>query len=178
MIMGELVVWVGVPLAGMFVMVALLRSRVIGKKRLPALPTSGSLAVQDLGKYYELREPPIAWERISALTTKSAGSAEAVGHVILTPTVLEFCSVSGGKLRLAFDLFVDAIDKMTFDRRAFLPGQVGPGQGLLVIFSSSGETRLVATAGFAEKLKRAIMRSRSNAKRISGEVRAASAHSA
>ncbi|HEY3500120.1 MAG TPA: hypothetical protein VGK73_35765 [Polyangiaceae bacterium] len=161
--MGELVAFVAALAVVVIASVALVRLGVLGKKRLPPLPASGPLAVTQLGKYYELRDPPLAWERIRGWDVNQAvdlGSVPPVEHVILTPRLLHFCTVSGGKLRLVFNFFVDAIERVTFNRSAFLPGEVGPGQGLVVIFTPSGQTRMIATAGFAEMLGRAIRRAR------------------
>ena len=59
--MGEIVVVLVVAAVAFALVVGLVRLGVIGKKRLPPLPASGPLAVSHVAKYYELREPPLAW---------------------------------------------------------------------------------------------------------------------
>ena len=80
---------------------------------------------------------------------------QTIDHVVLTGRLLDFCSASTGKLTLVFNFLVGAIQKVSFE--AGLPaGAVAPGQGLVTVYTPSGQTRLIATQHFALTLERAI----------------------
>jgi len=155
-----------VPVVLGIAVVSLFRMGILGKKMLPILPASGPLPVAELGQYYELREPALAWERVRGWDLNEPVSFQQpapIEHVILTGRVLDFCSAKSGKLELSFNFLVGAIQSVTFDPGALPPGSFASGQGLVTVFTPSGETRLVATQGFVDALKRAMAESRRTA---------------
>lgn len=148
-----------VPVVLGILIVTLFKAGVFGKKMLPVLPTSGPLPVADLEQYYDLAQPAIAWERVRGweLNDPVALNRPApIEHVVLTPRLLDFCTEQGGKLRLVFNFLVGAIETVTFEPNAAPQGTVAPGQGLLTIFTPSGQTRLFTTQGFVLELEQAM----------------------
>jgi hypothetical protein len=148
-----------VPVVLAIVVVSLYRLGILGKKMLPMLPESGPLPVAELGQYYELTQPALAWERVRGWELNQAVAVDLpapIDHVILTPRLLDFCSARTGKLVLEFNFLVGAIETVTFEPGGAPRGSVAPGQGLLTIFTPSGQTRLFATQGFVLQLEQAM----------------------
>lgn len=155
-----------VPVVIAIAVVSLFRMGVLGKKMLPQLPDSGPLPVAELGKYYELREPALAWERVRGWDLNEPVSFQApapIDHVILTPRLLDFCTAKSGKLEMVFNFLVGALQSVSFDPGALPPGSFAAGQGLVTVFTPSGETRLVATQGFVHALQQAMAEARRTA---------------
>jgi hypothetical protein len=148
-----------VPVVIVIAVVSLFRMGVLGKKILPQLPESGPLPVAELAQYYELGLPALAWERVRGWDLNEPVSFQApppIEHVILTPRLLDFCTAKSGKLEMVFNFLVGAIQSVTFDPGALPPGSFATGQGLVTVFTPSGETRLIATQGFVNALKQAM----------------------
>ena len=147
----------GVPILLLIAVVTLFRLGLFGKKTLPPLPEGSPLPVADLSQYYDVSGPLLAWERVRGweLNQGMMSAPAPIDHVVLTGRLLDFCSASSGKLTLVFNFLVGAIQKVTFD-----PGQpagmVAPGQGLVTVYTPSGQTRLIATQHFALTLERSI----------------------
>lgn len=140
--------------------VTLFRLGILGKKMLPVLPSSGPLPVAELARYYELTDPPIAWERVRGWELNepvNLGATAPIDHVVLTERLLEFCSGASGKLMPVFNFLVEAILEVTFEPA---PAGAAPGQGLVTVFTPSGKTRLLATEDFARTLREAVARAR------------------
>ena len=149
--------YIGAAIFALILVVSLVKARVFrGRAKLPQLPPAGPLPLGELSKYYDLNQPPIAWERVRGWSLNEApptlSSPAPIDHVILLPTLLEFCSGASGKLELAFNFLVGAIQRVEFDPNA-LPGT---GQGLVSVFTPSGRTLFVATPAFAQTLDRAV----------------------
>lgn len=143
----------------------LLVRQFMGKAPLPALPESGPLPVADLQKYYAINEAPLAWERVKGWDLNQVPNSwvepAPIDHVVLTPTLLEFCSGQSGKLTLDFNFLVRAIQRVDFDPGALggtpLAGvSAGSTKGLVTVYTPSGQTKLVATAGFANLLQQTV----------------------
>jgi hypothetical protein len=140
---------------------SLFRMGILGKKMLPTLPSSGPLPVADLARYYELRDTPIAWERVRGWALNEPVNLEVtapIDHVVLTTRVLDFCSGASGKLTLVFNFLVGAISQVTFE--AAPVGAAAPGQRLVTVFTPSGQTRMLATPDFAHTLQQAVTKAR------------------
>jgi hypothetical protein len=150
-----------IPVLLVIGVVTLFRMGILGKKMLPVLPPSGPLPVADLARYYELRDTPIAWERVRGwgLNEPVNFATTPIDHVVLTTRLLDFCSGTSGKLTLVFNFLVEAITQVTFDPAP--AGAAAPGQGLVTVFTPSGQTRLLATADFARTLQQAVAKARS-----------------
>jgi hypothetical protein len=147
-----------VPVALLIAVVTLLRMGVFGKKPLPVLPEGSPLPVAELTQYYEVSSSPLTWERVRGWELNQvlmASSPPPIDHVVLTGRLLDFCSASSGKLTLVFNFLVGAIQKVSFEP-GVPTGMVGPGQGLVTVYTPSGQTRLIATQHFALTLERAI----------------------
>jgi hypothetical protein len=158
-------VYLGIGAAVVFVVVAVLVSRVLAAKtRLPPLPAFGSLPLADLPRYYALREPGLAWEAVRGWDLNErplALTAEApIDQAILTPRLLNFCTGRDGHVRLLFNFLVAAIERVDFDPAALPPGLAPPGFGLATIHTPSGQTLMVASAAFIEMLRNAIAQAR------------------
>lgn len=151
--------YAGAALGAVIVVVSLVKSGLFGKAKLPPLPPAGPLPVADLSKYYDVNQPPIAWERVRGWnlneTPPSLRAEAPIDHVVLLPTLLEFCSGASGKLELVFNFLVGAIQRVEFDPNAL----AGSGQGLVTVFTPSGRTLFVATPAFAQALDHAVRRS-------------------
>ena len=76
--------------------------------------------------------------------------------MILTARLLDFCSARSGRIRLVFNFLVQAIEGVDFDPNALPPGIAPSGFGLATIHTPSGQTLLVASAGFVQALRAAI----------------------
>ncbi len=155
-----------VPVVVVIAVVALFRIGILGKKLLPQLPTSGPLPLDELSKYYELKAPPLAWERVRGWDLNQPvdlNSPAPIDQVVLTHRLLDFCSGATGKLELVFNFLVEAIRDVRFEPSALPQGVAAPGQGLVTVFTPSGEARLIATADFARVLQRAVAQARSQA---------------
>lgn len=149
--------YAGAAIGVVIVVVSLVKSGLFsGKAKLPQLPPAGPLPLADLPKYYDVNQPPIAWERVRGWNLnevpQTLGAPAPIDHVVLLPTLLEFCSGASGKLELVFNFLVGAIQRVDFDPNA-LPGS---GQGLVTVFTPSGRTLFIATAAFAQALDRAV----------------------
>ena len=152
--------YAGAAIGVVIVVVGLVRSGLLrGKAKLPPLPTAGPLPVADLSKYYDVNQEPIAWERVRGWnlneTPANLGAPAPIDHIVLLPTLLEFCSGASGKLELVFNFLVGAIQRVEFDPNV-LPGT---GQGLVTVFTPSGRTLFIATAGLAQALDHAVRHS-------------------
>jgi hypothetical protein len=156
--MDQLAPLLVIPVLAALGVVTLFRLGVLGKKMLPQLPMSGPLPVADLGKYYD-RESPLAWERVRGWELNQpldlSGPAP-IDHVVLTNRLLDFCTGSTGKLTLVFNFLVEAIQTVSFEPATLPANAVAPGQGLLTVYTPSGQTRLIATGEFARKLQQAV----------------------
>lgn len=134
------------------------------KSNLPLFPPSGPLPLGELGKYYSIKDQALAWERVRGWplnhTPHTLAEPGPIDHVILTPRLLDFCSGSTGRLELDFNFLVAAIQRVEFDPNA-LPG--AHDQGLLTVYTPSGQTRLVTTSGFAQTLHQAVARAQAAA---------------
>jgi len=142
---------------GIIVVFALFRLGVLGKARLPPLPEAQPLPVAELSKYFDLREPALAWERVRAWDLNhqppSFHTPAPFDHLILTHRLLDFCSGASGKLVLGFNFLVAAIENVEFDPNALAPGGT---QGLLTVYTPSGRTFAVTTPAFAQALQQAV----------------------
>jgi hypothetical protein len=122
------------------------------------------MPLAELGKYYALREPALAWEKVRGweLNQQPAnlGAPGPIDHIILMPRLLEFCSGAGGKLTLVFNFLVGAIQHVAFDPAAVPQGIAPPDVGLVTIHTPSGQTPLLASAAFAQALQQAVARAR------------------
>lgn len=151
--------YAGAAIGAAIVVVSLARSGLFGKAKLPPLPSSGPLPVADLSKYYDVNQPPIAWERVRGWnlneTPQSLSAPPSIDHIVLLPTLLEFCSSASGRLELVFNFLVGAIQRVEFDPNAL----GGGGQGLVTVFTPSGRTLFVATPAFAHTLRHAVRHS-------------------
>jgi hypothetical protein len=138
--------------------------KLFAKSNLPLLPPAGPLPVSDLGKYYDIKGQALAWERVRGWRVNqmphTLGDPGPIDHVILTPTLLDFCSGSTGRLQLDFNFLVGAIQRVDFDPNALGGGQ---DQGLLTVHTPSGQTRLVTSSGFAQTLHGAVARAQTSA---------------
>jgi hypothetical protein len=149
-----------VPIVLAIGVVTLFRLGIFGKKMLPALPASGPLPMAELGRYYDVGEAPLAWERVHGweLNQPVDMKVAPVDHVVLTPRLLDFCSGATGKLTLVFNFLVRAIERVTFEPGP--PAAGNPGLGLVTVFTPSGKTHLIATAEFARTLQESVARAR------------------
>ena len=156
----ETLTYAGAAIGVVIVAVSLAKSGMFsGKAKLPPLPLAGPLPLADLPKYYDVNQPPIAWERVRGWNLNEAppnlNAPAPIDHVVLLPTLLEFCSGASGKLELVFNFLVGAIQRVDFDPNA-LPGT---GQGLVTVFTPSGRTLFVATPALAQTLDQAVRHS-------------------
>jgi hypothetical protein len=152
-----------IPVLLVIGVVAAFRMGLLGKKMLPMLPASGPLPVTDLAKYYDVRDAPLAWERVRGWDLNepvNLGATAPIDHVVLTSRLLDFCSGASGKLTLVFNFLVEAILQVTFEPA---PAGAAPGQGLVTVFTPSGQTRLLATQDFARTLQQAVSKARGQA---------------
>jgi hypothetical protein len=131
-----------------------------GKAKLPQSPALGAMPLGELGKYYTLREAPLAWEKVRGWnvneTPSNLSAAAPVDHIILMPRLLEFCSGASGKMKLVFNFLVAAIEHVEFSPTAMPPGSVPPGFGLVTIHTPSGQTLLIASSAFAQALEQTV----------------------
>jgi hypothetical protein len=146
---------------GCVTVAAVVVSRVLlGKAKLPPLPPFGPMPREDVGKYYALGEPAIAWEAVRGWNVNEmppAFNAPApVDHVILTPSLLEFCTARTGRLARVFNFLVAAIQHVEFNPMGLPPGFAPPGVGIVTIHTPSGRTLLVASGAFAQALEHAV----------------------
>ena len=134
----------------------------LGKAKLPPYAPFSPMPVPEVGKYFDLKEPAIAWEAARGwnLNERPARLDQpgSVDHLILTARLLQFCSAKGGSLSLVFNFLVAAITGVHFDASALPPGIAPPGHGLLTVLTPSGSTLLIASAPFARALDEAVLR--------------------
>jgi hypothetical protein len=163
--MDSMAIYAGGAIVAVIFVILLLRSGVFGKAKLPPLPEAGPLPVAELSKYYDASDP-IAWERVRGWELNQApptlNAPPAIDHLILTPRLLDFCSSASGKLELAFNFLVEAIQKVDFDPNALPAGSGLPDQGLLTSYTPSGRTLALSSGVFARALQNAV----SNAKHV------------
>jgi hypothetical protein len=151
-----------IPVVFAIGVVTLFRLGILGKKMLPQLPMSGPLPVADLGKYYD-RESPLAWERVRGWELNQPidlNGPAPIDHVVLTHRLLDFCTGATGKLTLVFNFLVEAIQEVSFEPSTLPASVVAPGQGILTVYTPSGQTRLIATGDFARMLQQAVAKAR------------------
>jgi hypothetical protein len=155
-----------VPVLAAIAIVTLMKLGILGKKMLPQLPMSGALPVTELTKYYDVSDAPLAWERVRGWELNQQldlNGVAPIDHVVLTARLLDFCSGASGKLELVFNFLVEAILEVRFEPATLPANAVAPGQGLVTVFTPSGETRLIATWDFARVLQQAVATSRTHA---------------
>jgi hypothetical protein len=155
----------GMVIFAVVLVVSIVVSKVfLGTKPLPPLPPFGPLPPADVTKYYRARETPIAWEKVRGWQVNerppSLAAPAPVDHVVLGYRLLEFCSGASGKMVLVFNFLVAAIQHVQFEPQALPPGIAPPGFGLVTIHTPSGQTLLVASAGFAQALQQAVAQAR------------------
>jgi hypothetical protein len=163
--MDQLAPLLVIPVLAVIGIITLFRLGILGKKMLPQLPMSGPLPVAELGKYYD-RESPLAWERVRGWELNQPidpNGPAPIDHVVLTPRLLDFCTGATGKLTLVFNFLVEAIQEVTFEPATLPPSAVAPGQGLVTVYTPSGQTRLIATGEFARTLQHAVATARASA---------------
>jgi hypothetical protein len=161
--MDQLAPLLVIPVLAVIAVVTLFRLGIFGKKMLPLLPESGALPVAELAKYYD-RESPVAWERVRGWELNQPidlNGPAPIDHVVLTDRLLDFCTGASGKLTLVFNFLVEAIQTVTFEPAPSSVGSVAPDQGLVTIYTPSGQTRLLATGHFARILQQAVAKSSS-----------------
>jgi hypothetical protein len=153
--------------AGVTAAALVFRFVLLTKARLPPLSPFGLLPVQDVGKYFALNEPALAWEAVRGWGVNEVPAALSapcpIDHVILTPRLLEFCSGRNGRLARVFNFLVGAILRVDFDPGAVPPGMAPSGTGVVTIHTPSGRTLLVASGSFAHTLDQAARRARGGA---------------
>jgi hypothetical protein len=154
---------VGLLMVIVIALIAVVHSR-SAKAYLPHAPNLGAQPAADLRKYYDLQEPALAWEKVRAWelnqTPPALDAPGSIDHLVLTPSLLEFCSGRTGKLELVFNFLVAAIQHIEFDPHALVRGSAPVGHGLLTIYTPSGCTYAITSGPFAQALHEAMTRAR------------------
>jgi hypothetical protein len=144
-------------------LIAIVHSR-SAKAYLPHMTSLGAQPAADLHRYYDIQEPALAWEKVRAWelnqTPAALDASGSIDHLVLTPSLLSFCSGATGKLELVFNFLVAAIQHIEFNPQALLPGTAPPGHGLLTIYTPSGRTYAITSGAFVRALHEAMTRAR------------------